>query len=133
MGLREVFKNAGQTIVKAFGNVPVEVTYTVYGDKSYDRDSDTLTIPSTEYTGIKMFFSSFSDRDRAVNEEIEGTDIKALVSTKDLGSKPSLDSKITVTSSSDITIRSGDTYKIISDFKTDAAEAMYTLHLRAST
>lgn len=131
MGLREVFKKAGQTIVKAFGNVAVEVTYTVYGDKTYDDETGVVTTPSTEYPNIKMFFGSYTTSEQAQGENVMGTDIKALAAVEDMtGIKPGPNDRILVTTSSDDTFRSGDVYKMVSDFKTDEAEAMYELHLR---
>lgn len=133
MTLKSVFKKAASTIVKAFGDIPVTVSYTIYGDKSYDSTTDKVTAPETVYENIKMFFGSYKTEDISGDENIQSTDIKALVASEDLpsGIKPSSSDLITVTSEASDTIRSGDTFKIIGDFKTDQAEALFTVHLRA--
>ena len=132
MGLREAFQKAAQATVKAFGNVPIVVTYTVYGTKTYDPETEIVTTPETDYTGIKMFFSSYSEKELAADENILPTDIKAILAAQDLaGVQISPNNTVTVTSAASITIRSGDTFSVIGEPRTDAAEAVYEIHLRA--
>ena len=132
MGLQSTFKKAGRSILKAFGDVPVIVTYTVHGDSIYNELTDVTTVPSTSYPNIKMFLSAFTSREsqKGGNEdEVLPNDIKGTVSSLDLGFKPAMNHTLQITSSPSVTIRSGDVYSVKS-FVADSAEAMFTMHLR---
>ena len=131
MSLQNVFKKAAQTIVKAFGDVPVIVTYKVQGVKTFSSETGIVNTPTIYYKNIKMIISSFSSYDKNSDQSIIATDLKALIAVEDLKIKPSANNEITVTSSSSSSIRSGDVFNVIGDFKIDAAEALYKLHLRA--
>ena len=133
MGLKEVFKNAAITITNAFGNVAVETTVTVYGDAVYDEDTDTETIPTTDYTEIKMFFTPYTSYERARGEGLLPTDIKALVPAGQFpeGFKLAPNNEVVVTSSADNTFRSGDRFYVVGEFEIDPAEALFIVNIRA--
>ena len=128
MGLREAFKKGAQTIIKALDNVPLTVTYTSAGGRvSGVIQSD------TSYTGIKMIISKFNierpGKAESAFENILPTDLKGLIAVDDLSVVPKSGDKTLVTTSSDSTIFNGDYFRV-EGFRTDPAEAMYTLHLR---
>jgi len=131
MGLQSTFKKAAQSIVKAFGDVPLSCTYTVYGEKSYDEETDTVTTPETDYS-VTGFFGSFSLRETEKIENIQAEDVKAMIAVDDLGVEPSTSDKITITSTTSETYKAGNVYNVM-NYRVDPAEALYTLHLRAVT
>lgn len=131
MGFRELFKKTAQTIFKAFGNVPVITSITVYGEKVYDPLLDVVTTPSVTYPDVKMFFQSYTSYEKATGEGVLPTDIKAFVAVDDLPFTPGPSDQVLVTSSSDLTFRAGNIFNIVGDFEVDASEAMYVLNLRA--
>jgi hypothetical protein len=132
VGLQSTFKKSAQTVFRAFGDVPIICSYTIYGETSYDAATDTDTTPTTVYPDLKMFLSSFSLSDRQRNKTIQPKDVKALIAVDDLNVEPSTDHLVTVTSSSDVTFRSGDTFNVIA-YTNDPAEALFIIHLRAVT
>jgi len=129
MGLRETFKNLGSLVIKIAGNVAVVCDYRIFSQKVYDPVTDIVTEDNIVYSGVKMIFMSFAFWENRQLANVLPTDIKALVSSKDLPIRPGQNNTVTVTSSSDRTIRSGDEYDVLS-FTSDPAEAVYTLHLR---
>lgn len=132
-GLRDVFKLGAQTIFKAFGNVPVVTSITVYGEKTYDALLDVVVTPSTVYPNIKMFLQSYTSYEKAKGDGILPTDIKAFVAVDDLLFQPGPSNEVLITSSSDTSFRAGNVFHIVGDFEVDAAEALYVLNLRALT
>jgi len=129
MGLKNIIKKAVRTAFKVIGDIPVEATYTVYGDTIYDEETGEVIKQRIEFTNIGMVFGSYSSND--LSDVVIQTDIKALVPVDCLpGIKPAPNNEVLVTSSSNLTIRSGSVYSVVGDFKIDEAEAMYEIQLR---
>ena len=132
-GLRETFQNAAMAVTNAFGDVAIETTITVLGTPVYDEILDTTTIPETSYPKIKMFFTPYTSYERAKGSGILPTDIKALIPKSQLpsGFKLAPNNKVTVTTSSDLTFRSGDVFNVVGEFEIDEAEALFIVNIRA--
>ena len=93
MGLRETFKNAGEAIVDALGNVPITVTYVVKGDRTYTPSTGATTSTDTLYTGIKAVEDTFASRE-IDNEVILRTDKLLYIADNDLTPTPEPDDEV---------------------------------------
>jgi len=131
MGLRSAFQKAAKTIVTAFGDVSVVCDYVIDLGQIRNPITKIVTQSVSTYSNKNFIFTMFSISEREADQTILPTDIKALISSIELGVKPSQNTTVTVVSTTDRTVRAGDVYNVV-NWKTDPAEALYTLHLRTS-
>jgi len=127
MGLKETFKGAAVTIVKAFGNVPKTCTYTQKGPQRYNETTGAIT-KTTITDRPKIIFDEFTQNEigRSFDNKntILSTDIKGLLPSDNL-------SNVTKPESGDkVTDPDGNVYTVLGH-KGDPAEALFILLMRS--
>lgn len=85
MGLKAAFQSAAQTAVKAFGDLPEEVTYRSWGSTSYDLDTRAVTQTMTEKK-IKGIWEDFTT-DEIDNVNVLAQDRLFIMAGKDFTDK----------------------------------------------
>lgn len=124
MGLQETFQKLAVTVIKAFGNIAKTSTYAQEGPQEYiggvvtkTTVTDTPDIIYDEFTKDEIG-TSFD----GVNN-ILASDVKGLLPKLNL-------TKISKPKSGDkVTDDEGNEYTVLT-YKTDPAQALFTLHLR---
>jgi hypothetical protein len=122
MGLRDVFKNAADTIFTAVGDIPEDVYYHFVGDAKYDASSGTMD--RVDYRlAVPMIFSNYTANE--VNQEgVQPTDLKAMAQTSFFTKEPNANDFI-----KRIENYASVTYEVV-QVKTDPVEAVWEFQLR---
>ena len=114
MGLQEVFQNAALAGFNASGNVVKEATYRLVSDNELET-TPTVSLP------FRIMLTGFTTRERKELETILADDVKGVTPSLSLGMRPSVGAEVDA---------DGETYTVVALLPGDAAEAVYSMHLR---
>ena len=119
MGLLDTFRDAAETIVEAFDDIPKSVTYVQKGASVYVPGTGAVTSTDTEYTTTAIFDEY--EMDEVNNSVIRATDKLAYIASNDLEVTPVVDDEIVDADSV--------TWQII-NVGSDPADALWMLQIR---
>lgn len=119
MGLAEIFRDAAETIIEAFDDIPQSIIYTQKGASVYTPGTGTVTSTDTDYTTTAIF-DEFEQRE-IDNNVVRATDKLAYIASNDLDITPVVDDEITDANSV--------TWQII-NVRSDPADALWVLQIR---
>ncbi|MCG7852761.1 MAG: hypothetical protein MIO92_09585 [Methanosarcinaceae archaeon] len=118
MGLLSTFRDAAETIIEAFDDIPVSVTYVQKGSSVYNPATGAVTSTDVEYTTTAIFDEY--EMDEINNVVVRATDKLAYIASNDLDVTPVVDDEISIDS---VTWQ-------IKNVKSDPADALWVLQLR---
>lgn len=119
MGLMETLQTVAQTVMKAAGNVPIDVVYRSMTDNpAYNPATGTVTDYEVAYK-VKMLFDLNLNED-IKNIAIEKNEKLGYIAVKDLEPTPKTDDKITI---------GYDDWTVV-DVLTDPAEALWIIKIK---
>lgn len=120
MGLRNTFQSLAQTIIKSFGDVPIECEYKELTANSYSASTGAHTVTYTTYSSVPIIFNAFK------LEEIDGVAVQPEDQTAYMAAK---DADGVTPEPDDIIEKEGIEWKVVSA-RTDPASALWILHIR---
>ena len=118
MGLADIFKDAAETIIDAFDDIPISVTYVRKGSSVYVPGTGAVTSTDTEYT-VKGIPDEF-ETEEINNLSILRTDKLFYIASNDLDVTPVVSDEIII---SDVT------WQVIS-VQSDPADALWVIQIR---
>lgn len=119
MGLAETFRDAAETIIEAFDDIPISVTYVQKGASVYTPGTGVVTSTDTEYPTVGI--PDEYEMDEIDNNVVRATDKLFYIANNDLEVTPVVDDEIIDADS--ITWQ-------IKNVKSDPADALWVLQLR---
>lgn len=125
MGLADTIQKAAQTAFKAIQDIPLTCTYTSKGTPVYNPATGAYTSSDTSYTGLKILFEEFSDRELAdAGGTILVPDRKASIPNLSLEPTPKI---------KDIITDSNSQQWAVEKVTLDPSRALYVFQVRRSS